>query len=288
MTAPHPTVIIAADAPPPRLADSALGPFRLLTRHAFPIVQMTRREVAARYRGSVAGVLWSFVQPLLMLGIYTFLFGVLFRPRAAAAAPTDTVGFAETLFVGLILHGMLAECLGRAPTQILGNPNYVKKFVFPLEILAWPMVFSALVQFGFGVLVLLVWHLGSWQAVPWTALLLPAVVAPMVLLIAGLVWFLSALGVFVRDVGQVIGLLVTLLMFLAPVLYPLEALPEAARAWVWLNPLTLPVVEARRVLLDGLPPDWGALGLYALASLLVAWLGYHVFARLKRAFADVI
>ncbi|WP_051340637.1 ABC transporter permease [Azospirillum halopraeferens] len=288
MSASHPTIVISADAPPPRFLDSALGPFRLLVRHAFPVAQMTRREVAARYRGSVAGVLWSFVQPLLMLGIYTFLFGFLFRPRVATAAPVDTVDFAQTLFVGILLHGLLAECIGRAPTMILGNPNYVKKFVFPLEILAWPATFSALIQFSFGVLVLVAWHLASLQGIPATALLLPLVVAPLALLTAGLVWLLSALGVFVRDVGQVIGLVVTLLMFTAPILYPLEILPEAVRPWMWLNPLTLPVVEARKVLLEGGLPDWTALGIYAAAAFLVAWVGHYVFARLKRAFADVI
>lgn len=288
MTASHPTIVISADAPPPRFLASALGPFRLLARHAFPVAQMTRREVASRYRGSVAGVLWSFVQPLLMLGIYTFLFGVLFRPRVDVGAPADTIDFAQNLFVGILLHAMLAECVSRAPTMILGNPNYVKKFVFPLEILAWPVAFSALVQLAFGLLVLVAWHLASLQAVPATALLLPLVVAPVVVLAAGLVWLLSALGVFVRDISQVTGLVMTVLMFTAPILFPLEILPEAVRPWVWFNPLTVPVVEARKVLLEGMPPDWSSLGLYSVGAFLAAWVGHYVFARLKRAFADVI
>lgn len=265
-----------------------------LTRHRYLIGQLAWREISGRYRGSAAGLLWSFVTPLVMLAVYTLVFGVIFQARwtgigaGDAAAGQSRADFALILFVGLILHGFLGECVTRAPALVLGNANLVKRVVFPLEILGWSTIASALfhgaVSFAILIGVYAVLHGG----VPWTALLLPLVIGPLVLVCLGLVWFLAAAGVFLRDIGQMVGPVTTVLLFLSPILFPVDGMPEPLRTLIVLNPLTVPVEQARNLLIWGLLPDWGALALHAAAALGVAWAGLYWFRRCRPAFADVL
>jgi lipopolysaccharide transport system permease protein len=251
------------------------------------IVQLTRREVLSRYRGSILGLAWSFFNPLLMLLVYTFVFSVVFKARWGQGEESKA-DFAIALFVGMIIHGLLAECASRAPGLILANVNYVKKVVFPLEILPWVAAGSALFHSAVSIAVLLIAQLVFQHALAPTVVFLPIVLVPLLLGTMGLAWFLSSIGVYVRDISQSIGILMTVLLFLSPVLYPVDALPEHYRIFLLLNPLTFVIEDARRVLIWGQAPNWTALMIYASGSFVVAWLGFWWFQRTRRGFADVV
>lgn len=248
---------------------------------------MIRREVAGRYRGSLIGLAWSFLNPLLMLAVYTFVFGSVFKAKWGVAQES-TSGFALVLFSGMIVHGLMAECLTRAPTLILDNVSYVKKVVFPLEILPWVMVGSAVFHTLVSLLILITANLLMFGRLSWTLSLLPVVLLPFLLFLMGLVWFLASLGVYLRDIRQVMGVLTTMLMFLAPVFYPISALPPAVQSWVWLNPLTAVIEAVRAVILHGQTPEWLTLGIYALVSVVVFLLGFAWFQKTRRGFGDVL
>jgi len=252
------------------------------------IIQMTRREVAGRYQGSVLGLAWSFFNPVFMLVVYTFVFSAVFKARWGLGGAESKTQFAVVLFVGMIVHGLLAEVLNRAPGLILANVNYVKKVVFPLEIL--PVIsmgaalFHSLVSMG----VLLIAFALFNGYLHWTAVFTPLVLLPLVILTLGLAWMLAALGVFLRDVGQTIGIVTTVLMFLAPVFYPVTALPEELRPWLMVNPLTFIIEQARAVLIWGRQPDWVGLSIYMLLAAAIAWAGYAWFQKTRKGFADVL
>ncbi|WP_027357057.1 ABC transporter permease [Desulfofundulus thermocisternus] len=252
------------------------------------IWQMTRREIVGRYRGSIIGLAWSFLNPILMLFIYTFVFSVVFKARWGISGEESKADFAIILFVGMIVHGLFAECINRAPGLIISNVNYVKKVVFPLEILPWVALGSALFYSLVSVTVLLLAQLIINQTFPWTSLLLPLVLLPLVFASIGFAWFLAALGVYVRDIGQVTGIFTTILMFLSPVFYPVSALPKPYRDWLNLNPLTLIIEESRKVLIFGSVPDWPSLCIALLAGLTIAATGFWWFQKTRKGFADVL
>lgn len=251
------------------------------------ILRMIKREVIGRYRGSFLGLLWTFVTPILMLAIYTFVFGFVFKARWGQEH-TDQYEFALILFSGLIVYNLFSECIGRAPSLILSNVNYVKKVVFPLEILPWVSLGSALFHAMTSLCVLLFFLVASGHHFSFTALWLPIIVLPFFLLTMGLSWFLASTGVFVRDIGQVISMILTVLMFMSPLFYPLSALPEPLRPYLLLNPITLIVEQVRAVLIWGVQPDWISLGYYSLVSLFVAWAGWGWFNKTRKGFADVL
>ena len=261
---------------------------RSLWRNRELIAQMTRREVAGRYKGSVMGLAWSFFNPVFMLAVYTFVFSVVFKARWGVGGDESKTQFAVVLFVGMIVHGLLAEVLNRAPGLILSNVNYVKKVVFPLEIL--PVIsmgaalFHSLVSLG----VLLIAFVMFNGYLHWTVVLAPLVVLPLVILTLGLAWMLASLGVFLRDVGQTIGMITTVMLFLAPVFYPIAALPEEMRPWIMANPLTFIIEQAREVLIWGRFPNWIGLGIYTVAATVVSWAGYAWFQKTRKGFADVL
>ncbi|MDR5814325.1 MULTISPECIES: ABC transporter permease [unclassified Caballeronia] len=251
------------------------------------IVQMTQREVIGRYRGSAMGLAWSFFNPVLMLVVYTFFFSVVFKARWGTL--DDNKGaFAVVLFVGLILHSLLAECINRAPTLILANVNYVKKVIFPLEILPIVALGSALFHSAISLLVLLIAEVILLHALPWTALLFPLILAPLLIGAMGFAWFLSAFGVYVRDIAQITGILTSVLMFLSPVFYPVSNLPPQYQTWIRLNPLTFIIEEGRNTLIFGKQPDWTSWLVCMAGSILVCWFGFWWFQRARRGFADVL
>jgi len=251
------------------------------------ITASVKRDVLGRYQGSVMGILWSFFNPLFMLTIYTFVFSVVFQTRWGGGAGSKTE-FALVLFAGLMMFTLFAECINRAPSLILSNANYVKKVVFPLEIL--PVV--ALLSAMFHMLISLgVWLLAYslFFGVPHaTALLLPLIVTPFVMFIMGLSWALASLGVYLRDVSQVIGVVTSVLMFLSPIFYPVSALPENYRYLLYINPLT-PVIEMTRdVLYWGKIPNLIVLTIYWIITFVIAWLGFAWFQKTRKGFADVL
>lgn len=275
-------------SPHAKQPDSLISLLQGLWSHRQLIVQMTKREVIGRYKGSVMGLLWSFLNPVFMLTIYTFVFSVVFKARWGVGEEETKAQFAIILFVGLIMHGLLAEVLNRAPSLILSNVNYVKKVVFPLEILPVVAMGSALFHTVASLIVLFVAMLVLHSGIPWTAVFLPLVLVPLILIVLGLAWFLASLGVFLRDVGQTIGLLTTVLMFVSPIFFPITAIPEPFRPFMMANPLTFIVEQARAVLIWGNTPNWGGLVVYTSVALGVAWLGYVWFQKTRKGFADVL
>lgn len=259
-----------------------------LWMHRALIAQMTRREIVGRYKGSILGLAWSFFNPLLMLAVYTFVFSFVFNARWGISEEASKADFALVLFVGLILHTLFAEVLARAPGHVLANANYVKKVVFPLEVLTvinlGAAMFHALISFA----VLLVAMFALIGFPEWSILLAPVTILPMVPLILGIGWMLTSLGVYLRDIGQFIGIATTALLFLAPVFYPVTNLPTEYQFWINLNPITVPIEATRQVILFGQLPNWTALGLYTLAALLTCWSGFYWFQKTRKGFADVL
>lgn len=262
--------------------------FASLWRNRVLIWQMTRREVVGRYKGSVMGLAWSFLNPVFMLVVYTFVFSVVFKARWGVGGEETKTQFAVVLFVGMIVHGLFAEVLNRAPSLILSNVSYVKKVVFPLEILPVISMGTALFHGLVSLIVLLIAFAIFNGYLNWTAIFIPVVLLPLVILTLGLAWFLASLGVFIRDIGQTIGIVTTVLMFFSPVFYPVTALPERFQPWLMANPLTFMIEQARDILIWGKPLDWLGIGIYFVFSLLVAWLGLFWFQKTRKGFADVL
>lgn len=250
---------------------------------------LTWREISGRYRGSWLGISWSILQPLLMLAVYTFVFSVVFGAKwSASAVPAGKFDFALFVFVGVLLHAILGEAITRSSTLIVGNANYVKKVIFPLEILPVTVIGTAAFHavIAIGILLAGVVLLGG--GLHWTVLWLPLLVLPLLVLSLGLAWGLAALGVFLRDTAQVTGVLASVLLFMAPVFYPVSALPAPLRGWLYLNPLTFVIEQARAVIFAGQAPDLPVLALYSGIALLVAQGGYWFFQKSRNGFADVL
>lgn len=259
-----------------------------LWRHRQLVWQMSKREVVGRYRGSMAGLAWSFFNPIFMLLVYTFVFSVVFESRWEEGIEGGRGNFAVILFAGLLVHGLFAECVNRAPSLVLNNANYVKKVVFPLEILPWATLVSALFHTAISILVLLVAEWVIVGGIPWTVVLLPLVLLPFVVGIMGVSWMLASLGVYLRDVAQITGMLTSVLLFMSPVFYPLSKLPQQFQPWLLLNPLAFIIEQTRQVLVFGKLPDWGGLLVYSLIACLIAWLGFAWFQKTRGGFADVL
>lgn len=250
---------------------------------------MTKREVIGRYKGSVMGLAWSFFNPVFMLTVYTFVFSEIFKSRWGGSGGNDSkTQFAVLLFVGMIVLSLFSEVINRAPVLILSNVNYVKKVVFPIEILPVIAMGAALFHslISLGVLLVAVTFFNGY--LNWTVVFIPFVLLPLVMLSMGLAWMLASLGVFLRDVGQTIGIITTVLMFLSPVFYPIAAVPETFRPFIMANPLTFIIEQSREVLIFGHPPDWLGLVIYTLISIVIAWAGYAWFQKTRKGFADVL
>lgn len=259
-----------------------------LCRNRQLIIQMTKREVMGRYKGSVMGLTWSFFNPVFMLVVYTFVFSVVFKARWGVGGEDSKTLFAVVLFVGMIVHGLLAEVLNRAPSLILSNINYVKKVVFPIEILPVISMVAALFHSMISLCVLLIAFVIFNGYLHWTVIFIPLVLLPFVVLTLGFAWMLASIGVFLRDVGQIIGMVTTVLMFLSPVFYPVTAVPEKFRAFIMANPLTFIIEQAREVLIWGHLPNWIGLGVYTVVAIGIAWVGYALFQKTRKGFADVL
>ncbi len=260
-----------------------------LWRNRQLIVQMTKREVVGRYQGSAFGLAWSFLNPVFMLVVYTFVFSEIFKIRWGGVGGDDSkTQFAVVLFVGMIVLSLFSEVLNRAPGLILSNVNYVKKVLFPIEIL--PVIamgaslFHSLISLG----VLLAAFALFNGYLHWTAIFIPLVLLPLVILTMGLAWMLASLGVFLRDIGQTIGIITTVLMFLSPVFYPITAVPERFHPFIMANPLTFIIEQAREVLIWGRVPNWTGLSAYTLAAAAIAWAGYAWLQKTRKGFADVL
>lgn len=269
------------------MTSRVLGPFSALLSHRSLTLELAKREVLGRYRGASFGLLWSLLSPFLMLCIYTFAFGTVMGGRWPEIQNGRT-HFAIILFAGLIVHGFFAECLIRAPGLIVSNPNFVKRIIFPLDILPWPMVLSALFHTFMNIIVFIALRMVMDGEFVWTIVLLPIVLLPLVVLTLGVAWFLASLGVYVRDIAQITGVLSMAMLFLSSALMPVDSVPEAYR-WVFIvNPLTFIIDQARNVMLWGRMPDWPGLAVYFIAATITMYLGRAWFMATRRGFADVL
>lgn len=264
----------------------------MLLQHIALALSLIRREIAGRYRGSVFGLLWSLLNPLFMLAVYTFVFGVVMKSRWTMPdqqnATHSTGQFAVILFCGLIVFQFFAEVVSIAPGLILNNANYVKKIVFPVQILPVVSAGAALFHTAVSLFVLLAFAYAIFGHIPLTLCLAPVVFAPLIVMVLGVAWLLASIGVYFRDMGQIVAPLVTATMFLSPVFFQRASLPVWLQPWLSLNPLTIPVESFRDVVIFGLLPDWTSLFYYSGVAIAVAFLGYHFFQKTRRGFADVL
>lgn len=271
----------------PLASASPLNLLRTVLRHRFLLRQLVQRDVASRYRGSLAGLVWSLLLPCVMLAVYLFVFGYVFTPVRRVGQEGVNAAFALSLFAGMLLHGLVGECLSRAPAAVLAQPSYVKKVVFPIELLPLAVVGTALVQFLTGSAVLLL-ALQFTQGLPVTAWLWPLAWLPLLAFAAGVSFMLAALTVYLRDLAQLTGFVATLLLFLSPVFYPLESAPAGWQQWLLFNPLTVPIEVTRNLLIKGTGIPLALWGWHAVASLAALWAGGWIFQRARKGFADVI
>ena len=267
---------------------TVLGFPRSLLQHRTLLWRLTQREVVGRYRGSVLGWSWSLLNPLLMLGVYTFVFSTVFKARWPDLQQAGPLGFAINLFAGLIVFNLFAECISKAPTLILSQPSYVTKVVFPLELLAATSVAAAGFHACTSLVVLAIFELVAIGSIPITALWLPLVWLPLLLGCLALGWLLSALGVYLRDLPQLVSVGLSVLMFLSAIFYPVTALPERWQPVLLANPLVLVIEQTRRVLITAEAPSVLYLLVGIPAGLMLCEWSHQLFGRARRGFADVI
>ncbi|WP_107839191.1 ABC transporter permease [Metasolibacillus meyeri] len=270
------------------MINSVIREIRYLFAQKSLINQFTRREVSNRYKGSYLGIVWSFITPLMMLTIYTFVFSVIFQAKWGTTGETSKVEFALILFTGLFVFNVFSDVISRAPGLIISNSNYVKKVVFPLEILPIVTLGSALFQAFISYLILLLATLLLTGTFHWTAFLFPIIILPLLLFVLGLTWFLASLAVYIRDVGQIIVVAIPALMFMSPVFYPRTSIPEEFQFFYSLNPITYVVEDMRGAIIWGDLPHWGLLGIVTAIGAVVAILGYVWFKKTRKGFADVL
>ena len=252
------------------------------------IFRMIIRELKEKYKGSVLGGLWTFLNPLLMLAVYTFVFTVVYKARWGIENPNKEYNFAIILFCGLIIHTLFSEIIIRSPGVLLLNINLVKKVIFPLEILTLVNVGSALVNAFFSYLILLIAHLFLMGLPPWTFIFTPITLLILVPLMLGFGWFVSSLGIFVRDIGQLAGLASTIMLFFSPVFYPLNSLSPKIKFLMYLNPITFPIEQTRSVLIYGKFPDMFGIIIYFIISLIFCSIGFLWFQKSRKTFSDII
>ncbi len=270
-----------------RFPISPISMLASIWRNRYLIKTTTVREIQGRYRGSLMGIVWSLLNPLFMLTVYTFVFSEIFKARWHGGSASKGE-FALVLFAGLIVFNLFAECLNKAPEIIIGNANYVKKVVYPLEILPVVLLGSAFFNAVISLCVWLAAYFIFFGIPHLTVLYFPLILIPLMIISLGISWFLASLGVFLRDINQFIGLFTTALMFLSPVFYSAEILPENFRKLMYFNPLTAVIEQTRNTLYWGKHPDFEVLGFYWLAAFIIAWLGFIWFQKTRKGFADVL
>jgi len=252
------------------------------------VASLIKREVTGRYKGSVFGILWSFFNPVLMLAVYTFFFSVVFKARWPGGSDSKTE-FALILFSGLMVFNLFSECITRSPGLILSNVNYVKKVVFPLEVLPWVTLGAALFHLAISFGVWIIFYVVFFGTPHLSILMFPLMLLPLLFLALGFGWGLASLGVYLRDVSQIVGSIMPVLLFLSPVFYPISRLPEKYRVMVHINPVTVAVEQARDVMIgSGGGINWVSWVVYCLVSVCVAWLGFAWFQKTRKGFADVL
>ena len=262
---------------------------QLIMRHHDLLSQLLRRNLATRYRGSVLGLVWSFAHPLMMLAVYTFVFGIVFKSRWGIDTLNDNpASFPLIMFCGMAVFNVFSESVNSSAGLIVGNPSYVKKVIFPLELLPICNVLTSLI-FGLAWFALLMVGSGLFlHQFSWTMLLLPITLVPLLLISCGVSFLVASLGVYLRDIQQLVSIITQILFFMTPIFYPISIVPEKLRWILELNPLSAVVDETRKIFLYGqLPNWWTCLGIFIL-SCIIFQLGFAWFAKTKKGFADIL
>jgi lipopolysaccharide transport system permease protein len=270
-----------------KFSGSLLALGKTLVANRDLVLGLAKREVESRYRGATMGTLWALLNPLIMLSVYTFFFTQVLKSRWPGVAESG-LDFSLILFPGLLVFAFFSECVAKAPALVVGNQSYVKKIVFPLELLPVISLLGALFHAVIGLLIWCVFYLAVKRYLPMTALLVAAPFIPLGFLTLGVSWMLAALGVYVRDITHIVTGLLAALMFLAPIFYPISAVPETYRPVILMNPISVAVEQVRSILYHGQMIDWRQWVLYLGISVVVAWAGLMVFQRARKAFADVL
>jgi lipopolysaccharide transport system permease protein len=246
------------------------------------------RDAIGRYRGSFMGIALSFFNPIFMLTAYTFMFSIVLKIKWDPEIESSRVQFALIAFLGMIIFNLFSETINRSTNIILLNVNFVKKVLFPLEVLPLVVLGSAFIHFLIGFFILCIAFLIINHYLYWTSIFLPLIWAPFIFIVLGLSWILAACGVYFRDIGQIIGVITAGLTFLSPIFYPISIIPKKLQFWIALNPLTFVMEQSRRVFIWGEAIDWFAWGIYCLISLIVLWAGFCVFQKSRKGFSDVL
>jgi len=265
----------------------------MILKYLFPVAhsrlirQFTSRDINNQYRGSIAGLGWAFLTPLLMLGAYYFAFRIAFNTRWPSDDDSD-INFALQIYAGLVIYNLFADSLRRAPRAISGHVNFVKKVVFPIEILPWSIVLSSLFHTMTGLLTLIVITVLDQRSISISLISLPIVVGSMLPLMLGLTWLISSLGVYIRDMSQITSLITRVMLFLSPVFFPLKILPTDLQHWLHVNPIAAVIEQTRIVIIDGRWPDWEVVAISWLTAIIIACLGAYWFNYVRKGFADVL
>lgn len=261
------------------------APFAEIWGNRVLLMRMVQRDIHSRYHGSVFGIIWAIATPLMLLAAYWLVLGRLIGAKWGKGAGE---AYPLILFAGLVVHLCFAEAVGRSTSLVLEHRTYVKKVVFPLGILSMMVTMTALFHFFIGLVMLFVGQLMALHTIPSTWIYVPCVVLALVPMSLGISWVVSSLSVYIRDIQQVVPLLLTLMMFISPIFFPLDILDESVRSWFYLNPLTIPIEQLRRVAIEGVQPEWLIVTSHLLAAITLAILGGWWFARTKDGFADVL
>jgi len=249
-------------------------------------MRLAGREISQRFQGSMLGLGWAVVMPLMTAAVYTFVFSAIFQSRWGGS--TNHFDFAFMLLIGMAVHSVFAEALGRAPQLVVGNASYVTKVIFPLEILPVVTVLAALMNAFIMLCIVILGQALLKGVLHWTIVFLPVIALPYLIFVTAGVLLCAAVGVFMRDLSQIVTLLVTVTFFLTPIFYPLQAVPERFQIIMRLNPLTSMVEQARTVVVFGGLPDFLSLFLYSLCALTSLAIAFWIFQRMRPGFADVL
>lgn len=263
-----------------------IGIFRSVNEHRLLIRDLVIRDITARYKGTLLGMVWALLNPLLMLGLYTFFFTIILKAKWGVENISANYGL--MLFCGLIIHGWMAEVLSKSTELFASNRNYVKKVVFPLDTLVWITVISSLFQVVLSLSLLCLLALIMGNGLSWNVLFLPLILLPLFIMLLGLGWLVSSLAVYFRDIGQFMGSFLTLLLFTSTAFFSLETAPEIIRSYLLINPLTVIMDSLRDILILHRQPMWALLIQHGVISSIIMFLGYWWFNKTKRGFADVL
>lgn len=251
------------------------------------ILHMTKRSVVGKYKGSLFGLFWSFLNPLILLTIYTFAFSVVFKAKWGVGEE-GFLDFALILFASLTIFNVFGDILKESPMLVLGQPNFVKKVIFPLEILPVVSLLSSLIHAGISIIIFVFFFGLAHKALHLTLLLLPFILLPLIFISLGLSFILASLGVFIRDIGYFMNHIITILLFTSPVFFPLEKVPPSFRNLLYFNPIAYVLEDARSVMVFGNFPNWLNLIIYTFIGVMLTLFGYMWFQKTRKGFADVM